>query len=182
MPKTDVILIHNVPGLGSESDQVKVAGGYARNYLIPQGLAISVTQSNTKRLDALKKRRNERESKELHHMKELADGLSKLTLAIGVKTGEDGKMFGSITAGSIADELRLQYEAHVEKRKIHLEHPIKTLGEHQVELRLHPEVHCTLKVQVNSLTPLPPPPAPAAPEEPKTEKRGNRRTRQVITG
>lgn len=156
MPKTDIILTHNVVGLGGESDHVKVAAGFARNYLFPQGLAIPLSAANKRQLEGLKKRRVERESKELQTMSELANTLSKLTLVLAVKTGEDGKMFGSVTAGTIADELRHQYDAQVEKRKIHLEHPLKTLGQHDVELRLHPDVHCTLKVRVDSSTPLSP--------------------------
>ena len=156
MPKTEVILTHNVIGLGAESDQVKVAAGYARNYLLPQGLAIPLTGANKRQIEALKKRRVERESKELQSMTELASTLSKLTLVIQVKTGEDGKLFGSVTSGTIADELRHQYDAQVDKRKINHEHPIKTLGEHEVPLHLHHDVDCTLKVRVESSTPLSP--------------------------
>ena len=167
MAKTEVILTHNVVGLGAESDQVKVAAGYARNYLFPQGLAIPLTGANKRRLDALRQRRNERESHELTTMTELSQGLSKLTLVIAVKAGEDGKMFGSVTAGSIADELKHQFEAVVDKRKIHLPQPIKRLGDHEVELRLHPEVVTTLKVRVESTTPIAkaaPAPAPVSKE------------------
>jgi large subunit ribosomal protein L9 len=156
MPKTEVILTHNVVGLGAESDHVKVAAGFARNYLFPQGLAIPLTMANKKQIEALQKRRVDRESKELHSMTELASTLSKLTLVIKVKTGEDGKMFGSVTSGTIADELNHQYDAHMEKRKIHLAHPIKTLGDHEVPLHLHHDVNCTLKVKVESSTPLSP--------------------------
>ena len=156
MPKTEVILTHNVVGLGAESDHVKVAAGYARNYLFPHGLAIPLTQANKRQIEALKKRRVDRESKELHSMTELATTLSKLTLVIHVKTGEDGKLFGSVTAGTIADELRHQYDAQLDKRKINLAHPIKTLGEHDVPLHLHHDVDCTLKVKVESSTPLSP--------------------------
>jgi large subunit ribosomal protein L9 len=160
MPKTEVILTHNVVGLGGESDHVKVAAGYARNYLFPQGLAIPVTAGNKRRLEVLKQRRAERETHELSTMTELSQGLSKLTLVIAMKTGEDGRLFGSVTAGTIADELKHQFEATVEKRKIHLPHPIKKLGEHEVELRLHPEVVTTLKVRVDSTTPTAKPPEP----------------------
>jgi large subunit ribosomal protein L9 len=154
MPKTEVILTHNVVGLGAESDHVKVAAGYARNYLFPHALAIPLTQANKRQIEALKKKRVDREAKELHTMSELATTLSKLTLVIHVKTGEDGKLFGSVTAGTIADELRHQYDAQLDKRKIHLAHPIKTLGEHDVPLHLHHDVDCTLKVRVESSTPL----------------------------
>jgi len=156
MPKTEVILTHNVVGLGAESDHVKVAAGYARNYLFPQGLAIPLTSANKRQIEALQKRRVDRESKELHAMTDLASTLNKLTLVLHVKTGEDGKLFGSVTAGTIADELRHQYDAQLDKRKIHLAHPIKTLGEHEVPLHLHQDVDCILKVKVESTTPLSP--------------------------
>src|SRR6185436_13742114 len=160
--KTEVILTHNIVGLGGESDHVKVAPGYARNYLFPQGFAIPVNSANKRRIEALKQRRAEREAKELNHMTEMGAALSKMTLLIKVKTGEDGKMFGSVTAGTIADELKHQYEAALDKRKIHLPHAIKTLGEHEVELRLHADVKASLKVKVESTTPAPAPEAPAA--------------------
>jgi large subunit ribosomal protein L9 len=155
MAKTEVILTHNIVGLGGESDQVKVAAGYARNYLIPQGLAIPVTAANKRRLEALRQRRGEREAHELTTMTELAKNLSKLTVIIKVKTGDDGKMFGSVTPGSIADEVKHQFEAVLDKKKIHLPHPIRTLGDHEVQLRLHPDITTTLKVKVESTTPLP---------------------------
>ncbi len=178
MPKTEVILTHNIVGLGGESDQVKVAAGYARNYLFPQGLAIPVTGANKRRLEALKQRRAEREAHELNTMTELAKSLSKLICLITVKTGEDGKMFGTVTSGMIADQLKTQFDVSLEKRKIHLDTPIRTLGDHEVELRLHQDVNATLKVRVESTTP--PPEVAAAPagegkkEEQKTEKRGRR--------
>src|SRR5437773_2984056 len=163
MAKTEVILTHNVVGLGAESDHVKVAAGYARNYLFPQSLAVPVTAANKRRLEVLRQRRAEREAHDLQTMTELSQALSKLTLTIQMKTGDDGKLFGSVTAGTIADELKTHYDAMVDKRKIHLAHPIKTLGEHEVELRLHPNVATTLKVKVESSTPITPPvEAPAA--------------------
>src|SRR6266513_5043596 len=156
--KTEVILTHNIVGLGAESDQVKVAAGYARNYLFPQGFAIPLTGANKRRIEALRQRRAEREAHEFNSMSELSKGMSKLTCLIKVKTGEDGKMFGAVTAGTVADELKHQFEISLDKRKIHLDHPIRTLGEHEVELRLHAEVVTSLKVKVESTTPLPPPP------------------------
>jgi large subunit ribosomal protein L9 len=174
MAKTEVILINNVVGLGGESDQVKVSAGYARNYLVPQGLAISLTQSNKRRIEALRKRRSEREATELSSMSELGRSLSKVTLTIAVKTGDDGKMFGSVTTGTVTDALRTQLEVSLDKRKIHLEKPIHTLGEHEVELRLHPEVRSSLKLNVISANPKPKEEASAAAEAPKTEKRSSR--------
>ena len=102
MPKVEVILIQNVVGLGSESDQVKVASGYARNFLLPNQLAVAVSGANKRRLEVLRQRRAEREAHEFNAMSELAKSISKLTALITVKTGDDGKMFGSVTAGTIA--------------------------------------------------------------------------------
>ncbi len=173
MAKTEVILTHNIIGLGGESDQVKVAAGYARNYLFPHGLAIPLTGANKRRLESLKQRRAEREANELNTMTELARSLSKLTAVVAVKTGEDGKMFGSVTAGTITDQLKHQFDVALDKRKVHLEHPIRTLGDHEVELRLHADVMMKLKVRVESTTPVETPATPAKVEE-KTEKRGRR--------
>jgi large subunit ribosomal protein L9 len=179
MAKTEVILTHNIVGLGGESDQVKVAAGYARNYLFPQGLAIPLTGANKRRLEVLKQRRAEREAHELNTMTELAKSISKLICLVTVKTGEDGKMFGTVTSGLIADQLKTQFDVTLDKRKIHLEQPIRALGDHDVELRLHADVTTTLKVRVQSTTPAPEVAAAPAPgakaEEPKTEKRGWRR-------
>src|SRR5213595_4368052 len=113
MPKTEVILTHNIIGLGAESDHVKVAAGYARNYLFPQGFAIPLTGANKRRIEALRQRRAEREAHEFNTMSELAKGVSKLTCLIKVKTGEDGKMFGAVTSGTIADELKHQLDVMI---------------------------------------------------------------------
>ena len=174
--KTEVILTHNIVGLGAESDQVKVAAGYARNYLYPQRLAIPMTMANKRHTEALRQRRAEREAHEFNTMTELAKGVVKLICVIKVKAGEDGKMFGSVTAGVIADEMKHQFDIVLDKRKIHLEHPIRALGDHEVELHLHAEVKGTLKVRVESTTPIITP-APAEPKreegrEPRREKRG----------
>ncbi|HKQ36666.1 MAG TPA: 50S ribosomal protein L9, partial [Verrucomicrobiae bacterium] len=175
----------NVIGLGAESDHVKVAPGYARNYLFPRGLAIPLSMGNKRRVESLRQRRAEREAHEFNTMSELSKGIGKLTLLIKVKTGEDGKMFGAVTAGTIADELGHQFDIHLDKRKIHLEQPIRTVGDHEIDLRLHQEIAAKLKVHIESTTP---PPAPTeAPEGrgregregregagPRTEKRGRR--------
>src|SRR3954468_24049490 len=135
MAKTEVILTHNIVGLGAESDQVKVAAGYARNYLFPQRLAVPVTGANKRRLEVLKQRRADREAHELNTMTELSKSLSKLICVVTVKTGEDGKMHGTVTPGMIADQIKTQFDVSLDKRKIHLEVPIRTLGDHDVELR-----------------------------------------------
>jgi large subunit ribosomal protein L9 len=178
MPKVEVILTNNIVGLGAESDQVKVAAGYARNYLYPQRLAIPLTQANKRRLEALRQRRAEREAHELNSMTELAKSLSKLICTITVKTGDDGKMFGTVTNGTIADALKTQFDIILEKKKIHLEKPIRGLGEHEVEMRLHADVNAILKVRVESTNPQPvvvEAPAPAAGKEERGERRGGPR-------
>jgi large subunit ribosomal protein L9 len=178
MAKTEVILTHNIVGLGGESDHVKVAAGYARNYLFPQGLAIPLTSANKRRLESLRQRRAEREAHEFNTMNDLAKSISKLICVVTVKTGEDGKIFGTVTSGMIADQLKTQFDVTLDKKKIHLEHPIRALGDHEIELRLHQEVATTLKVRVETSTPLPAPVvAPAAEgrkEDAVTEKRGRR--------
>ena len=180
MAKTEVILTQNVVGLGAETDHVKVAAGYARNYLFPQGLAIPLTVANKRRLEVLRQRRADREAHEFNTMSELAKGLSQMVLLLTAKTGEGGKMFGSITPGSIADELKHQFDVAVDKKKIHLEHPLRTLGEHEVELRLHPEVTATLKVRINTATPLPQPlEAPAT--EPRTKESAPRKAKEIVS-
>src|SRR5665213_686619 len=177
MAKTEVILTHNIVGLGGESDNVRVAAGYARNYLFPQRFAVPVTSANKRQLESLKQRRAEREAHEFNTMTELAKGITKLICVVKVKAGDDGKLFGSVTAGMIADELKHQFDIALDKKKIHLEHAFRALGEYEVELHLHAEVKSTLKVRVESLTPIAAPvetAADAKAEKPHTEKRGKR--------
>jgi large subunit ribosomal protein L9 len=179
MPKTEVILTHNITGLGAESDHVKVMPGYARNYLFPQGLAIPLTAANKRRIEALRQRRAEREAHELNSMTDLAKSLSRLVLVVKAKTGDDGKLFGSVTAGTIADELQQQFEVTLDKRKIHLEKPLRTLGDHAVELRLHHDVGGTLKVRIESSNPPPPAEAKAPEAKPEAGERPRRRERST---
>ena len=161
MAKTEVILTKHIIGLGAESDQVRVAAGYARNYLFPQGLAVPLTAANKRQLEVLKQRRAEREAHELQTMKDLAKSLTKLIWVIAVRTGDEGKLFGSVTAGMIADEMRNQFDVALDKRKIKLDEAIRSLGEHKVDLHLHPEVHGVLRVRIDSINPLPEEEAPA---------------------
>jgi large subunit ribosomal protein L9 len=178
MAKTEVILTSNIVGLGAESDQVKVAAGYARNYLFPQRLAVPLSSSNKRRIESLRQRRAEREAHELNAMTELAKSISKLIAVISVKTGDDGKMFGSVTAGTIADTLKTQFDITLDKKKIHLEKAIHATGEYEVELRLHQDVTTSMKVRVESITPPPKPEEQASVEGGRpgrvTEKRGRR--------
>jgi len=165
MAKTDVILIKNVDGLGGESDQVNVTTGYARNFLLPQGLAIPLTEGNERRLEALRKVRLAREIRESKDAKELAASFKHLILQLKVKTGDTGKMYGSVTPSNIIEQLNEQFEIKLDRRKVHLEEPIRTVGDHDVELRLHAEVKTSLKVRVESTNPLPDEEAESTTEE-----------------
>ena len=181
-----VLLRQNHDKLGEIGSVVNVADGYARNYLIPQGMAIPLTGANKRRLESLRKRRGEREANEYNSMSDLAKSMAKLTATIKVKTGDDGKLFGSVTPGMIAEELKSHFDIHLDRKKIHLEHPIRTLGEHDVALHLHPEIHATLKVNVESLNPVPIAAQKAAaaeakpgPAEDDAAKKGRRPPRDV---
>ena len=174
MAKTEVILTQHIIGLGGESDNVRVAAGYARNYLFPQRLAVPVTAANKRQLESLKQKRAEREAHEFNHMTDLSKALAKLICVIKVKTGEDGKLFGSVTAGAIADELKHQFDITLDKKKIGLVSAIRAVGEYEVELNLHAEVKGALKVRVESTTPIVAPAATTEAEKPRTEKRGHR--------
>jgi large subunit ribosomal protein L9 len=148
MANSEVLLLQPVDGLGAEGDQVKVRAGYARNFLLPQGKAVPVTVANRKQVEALKKARGLREAKELDGAQALAKQIEKAGIAIAVKTGEGGKLFGAVTANDIHDKL-VAAGITVEKRRIHLGQPIKTLGKHEVKIKLHPEVTATIKVLVS---------------------------------
>ena len=155
MANHEVLLLKPVDGLGAEGDQVKVRAGYARNFLLPQGMAVPLTGANRKRVEALKKARGLREAKELDGAQALAKQIEKAGIAIAVKTGEGGKLFGAVTANDIHEKLTAA-GVTIEKRRIHLGQPIKTLGKHEVKIRLHPEVTVELSFDVVSENPIEP--------------------------
>lgn len=150
MPTTEVILTANIPGLGAEADVVKVRRGYARNYLLPQGKAFEVTKSALRQLDQLKTKRAEREAKELNDAEDLARRIGKMRVTFTLETGETGKAFGSITAADIVKRIKNEVGADVDRHRIVLEHPIKTTGEHEVQIKLHPDVVARFNFQVKS--------------------------------
>jgi large subunit ribosomal protein L9 len=176
MAYSEVLLIKPVEGLGSEGDQVKVRAGYARNYLLPRKIAGPVTTANRKQVEALKRRRAEREIKELSGAQELAKRIEKVSIAFAVKTGEGGKMFGAITANDLHEKLT-QAGVDIEKKRIHLHTPVKTLGKHETMIKLHGDVSVALSFDVVSENPIEVKPI----EEPKsdyyTEKKSARRPR-----
>ena len=153
MANSEILLVKPVENLGGEGDQVKVRAGYARNYLLPRGIAVPLTGANRKQVEALKKRRAERESNELNGAQELAKKLEKTSMAFAVKTGEGGKMFGAITAADIHDKLVAAGQP-IDKKKIHLHTPVKTLGQHTVKVKLHSDVSVELNFDVVSENPI----------------------------
>jgi large subunit ribosomal protein L9 len=143
----EVILREDIKTLGQAGEMVRVKPGYARNYLLPQGLAYEATEGNKKRIAAETRARATRNEAERSEAQRLAATFGAVHLNLAGKAGEEGKLFGSITSQDIADALAR--EGHtVDKRRIELEHPIKTVGEHAVKVRLHPEVHAELRVSV----------------------------------
>lgn len=152
--QTEVILTEPIVNLGAtEGDTVSVAPGYARNYLLPLGKAIPNSAGNRRRIATLHGRKAERETRELQDMTEVHESLRNLRLVITAKTGAGGKMFGSVTAGMICDELKNQFDLELDRRKVLLEKPIKMVGEHDVKLNLHADIEAELKVIVESETP-----------------------------
>jgi large subunit ribosomal protein L9 len=152
MPSTQIILTENIPGLGAEADVVKVRRGFARNFLLPQGKAFEVTKASMRKLDMLKAKRAEREAKELNEAEEIARRIGKSKMIFTLETGETGKAFGSVTANDIATRLKNEVGADIDRHRIHLEHPIKSTGEHEISIKLHADVTATMKFTVKSAT------------------------------
>jgi len=178
MAHTEVLLVKPVDGLGGEGDQVKVRAGYARNFLLPRKIAVTLNASNKKHVDALKKRRAEREQTELNGAQELAKKLEKTSIAFAVKTGEGGRMFGAITAQDVHEKLTAS-GIEIEKKRIHLFTPVKTLGKHTVKIKLHTDVTVEIGFDVVSENPIEPVAVEAAPAAGEwTEKRSERRPRK----
>ena len=143
----ELILREDVKALGKAGEMVRVKPGYARNYLLPQGLAYEATEGNKKRIAAETKARSSRQDAARTEAERAAATLGQVALTLTGKAGEEGKLFGSITTQDLADALARQGH-QIDKRRIELDHPIKTLGHHTVAVRLHPEVHAEVHVSV----------------------------------
>jgi large subunit ribosomal protein L9 len=142
-----VVLQEDVDSLGSSGDVVRVRPGFARNFLIPRGLAVPATEGNLSRVDELRRVAAARKAKEKNEALELAKKLQSVSVKIARAVGDDNKMFGSVTSKDIAEA----YEAagvSLDRKRIHLSEPIKTLGLTEVETRLYPDVVATLRVEV----------------------------------
>jgi large subunit ribosomal protein L9 len=147
----EVILKQDVPNLGYTNDKVNVKPGYARNFLIPQGIAILATDTNKKILAENLKQRAFKADKILNEAEELAKGLKDLTVRIGAKAAESGKIFGSVNAIQIAQALKDQFKFDIDRKKIHVdgEH-IKELGTYKARIILHKEVQLDINFEVFS--------------------------------
>lgn len=142
-----IILLEKVEGLGERGDIVEVKDGYARNFLIPKKLALAATPSNLKVYETEKRMRELKEAREKERMEKLAKKLSKVSIAIAVRVGEDDKVFGSVGVNDILDALKKKGIV-LEKSNIKLDEHIKELGTFKIPVKLHPEVEATVKVQV----------------------------------
>lgn len=144
----EVILQQDVKGLGKKGDVVNVADGYGRNFLLPRGLAVPATAGNLRQVDLEKETQKQKRERELKEAEEVAARLQGQKLQITTKVGESGKLFGSITSQEIAERLQRQYKVEIDKRKIDLEEPIKSVGKHPIKIKLHPKVQVEIIVQV----------------------------------
>lgn len=142
-----VILIENVDRLGSIGDVVNVKEGYARNYLIPKNMAKAATAGNMKILESLKKKKAEDDAKKLSEAQALADKISNLSLTIPAQSGDEEKLFGSVSNDAIAEALAAE-GISIDKRSIVIDEPIKKLGVYQVTVKVNPEVKASLRVWI----------------------------------
>ncbi len=144
----EVILRQAVDNLGHPGDIVEVSSGYARNFLLPRGVAFEATPGNKKRIAQEKERLEAAENARRAAAQTIADRLAEVSLTFSAKVGEEGKLFGSVTATDIAHQLETQGFTEVEKRMIDLHEPIKALGVYKVAIRLHADVKPEIKVWV----------------------------------
>ncbi len=151
MATVQIILKEKIDGLGAEADTVKVKAGYARNYLVPNGIALEATKSNLGHLKTLKARRAEREAKELAEAESTAAKLKKLNIKLTLQTGANGKAFGSVTSTDIHKALAEQpAKFNLDRHAILLDKPIKATGKFDVPVRLHAQVTTSLRVTVTA--------------------------------
>jgi large subunit ribosomal protein L9 len=143
-----LILTNEVTGLGAPGDVVEVAAGYGRNYLVPRGLAMPWTRGAEKQIQLIKRARAARDIRGLDDAKDAAKRLSALTVQLNVRAGAQGRLFGSVSASDIATAVQKAGGPELDRRRIEVTTPIRTVGTHQVTVRLHPEVTATLDVEV----------------------------------
>ncbi len=143
-----VILLQDIKGVGKKDDVINSQDGYARNYLFPRKLAVEANAQNMSKLNDKKASQNYRKEQEKEEAKKLAQKLEGILLKIAVKAGENGKIFGGVTAKEISDNLKEQYQFDVDKKKITVKETIKNLGTQIVEVKLYEGVNAKLKIDV----------------------------------
>ncbi|GAA2610941.1 50S ribosomal protein L9 [Streptomyces axinellae] len=143
-----IILTNEVSGLGAAGDVVEVKDGYARNYLVPRGFAIRWTKGGEKDVEQIRRARKIREIATIEQANEVKGRLEGLRVSLKVRAGDQGRLFGSVTPADIAEAVKASGGPDVDKRRIELGAPIKSLGAHQVSVRLHPEVAASVDVEV----------------------------------
>ncbi|GGT68060.1 MULTISPECIES: 50S ribosomal protein L9 [Streptomyces] len=143
-----IILTHEVSGLGAAGDVVDVKDGYARNYLVPRGFAIRWTKGGEKDVAQIRRARKIHEIATIEQANEIKARLEGVKVRLAVRSGDAGRLFGSVTPADIATAIKSAGGPDVDKRRVELGSPIKTLGSHQVSVRLHPEVAAKLGVEV----------------------------------
>ena len=143
-----VILNQEVRGVGAPGDIVEVADGYGRNYLLPRNLARLATAGAVRQAEGIRSRRVAREIADLEQARTVAAHLESLRVVIPAKAGKEGRLFGSITTPQIVDAVTRTGGTQIDRRRIHLDSPIKNVGTHQITVRLHPEVEATVNVEV----------------------------------
>ncbi len=146
-----VILQTDVKGTGKKGQILEVADGYARNFLFPKKLAIEATTGNIQDISHKKAVEDRRKAKEKEDAIQLGNKLNALLIEVKTKTGEGGRLFGSVTSKEIVDALKKQHGVEVDKRKLEIKEPIKALGSYEVQVKIHPEVMAKLQVHVSAI-------------------------------
>lgn len=145
-----VILIEDAKKLGKKGEIVNVAEGYARNYLIPKGVVVEATEANLRNLSHQQAVKQDRVRKEEQEARELAERLSALTVVIRAKTGEAGRLFGSVTAQDIAEAITTATGVELDKRRVELDEPLKALGDYEIAVKLYQGVTAKVTVKVTA--------------------------------
>ena len=153
MANSDILLLEAINGLGSEGDTVSVRAGYARNFLFPRKLAIPVNQGNRKQIESLRVAKEKRIAEELEASKSLAEKIEQTNISIAVKTGDNGKMFGSVTSADILTRLE-EENVLLEKKQLNVAQPIKDLGSHKIQVKLNSEIEATFNLEIVSENPI----------------------------
>jgi large subunit ribosomal protein L9 len=143
-----LILNQEVPGLGAPGDVVEVKDGYGRNYLVPRGFAQAWTKGADKQIATIRRAREVREVRDLGHANEIKTQLAGLSVKLPARSGDGGRLFGSVTSADVVDAVAKAGGPKLDRRLVHLVAPIKSLGQHTVSVKVHPEVEATLTVEV----------------------------------